>query len=580
MNRKVRVKHLERMKYFFVVVAIMLLNTSVSFAKETSGFTPKLGFSINSKEMITFSSDPSIEPTWLTNAAPVVSIEDNIYIPIRAFSETLGYDLKYDMQDKAIYLSYEDKVVPLFSLEKYEGLDKEMGYFSLNGTTYTNIENLALLEPCELVESENVFLLYKGPSPEDSLGQDALESRDEDSESTEEDFKSTEEDLKSTEENSESREEDFKSTEENSETTEEDSESSAWSEIFVIQDNQLLLTDEFIQMMKQTIGLFEEDHTETIKESNRDDFNKAYKKVVNPYVPYSYLQMMVDARKLEGFFPEYIRTSVAGKSVEGRDLLAIEFGNGPKNIYIFGSHHAREYISTTYIMTFIEKTAYAAKTGINTTKYDINNILNEVTYHIIPMVNPDGVNLVQNGIQSVSEKFSEKVKKMPILSGQQYGYKSWKSNINGVDLNRNYPVNWNIEGERERYKKPSSMNYVGPSAASEPEVQAVINYLDLYKPDAVISVHTQGKVIYWSNPENTLGPINKKIMSESGFTQERTEDDGYLSNYVRDVCKAYEITLELCKYIGPYPYPDSKFDEVWNPAKDVCLIVADEILKK
>ena len=37
------------------------------------------------------------------------------------------------------------------------------------------------------------------------------------------------------------------------------------------------------------------------------------------------------------------------------------------------------------------------------------------------------------------------------------------------------------------------------------------------------------------------------------------------------------MTVELCNYVGPYPYPDAGFDDVWTSAKDVLLIFGDVI---
>lgn len=77
--------------------------------------------------------------------------------------------------------------------------------------------------------------------------------------------------------------------------------------------------------------------------------------------------------------------------------------------------------------------------------------------------------------------------------------------------------------------------------------------------------------------------MGKKIIADSGFrpimNTKANAKGGFLSNYARDACQAYEITIELCRYIGPYPYPDAKFDEVWAPAKNILLIVGEAAAK-
>ena len=177
------------------------------------------------------------------------------------------------------------------------------------------------------------------------------------------------------------------------------------------------------------------------------------------------------------------------KSVEGRDLLLIEFGKGDKKIFMCGTHHAREYISTTYLMYMIDRYAYMYETGQNLWNYNIKEILEKVTFCIVPMVNPDGVNLVQNGINSV--KNYDFVSKLPITEGKQYGYKAWKANVNGVDLNWNYDFDWNVE--RNKNVRGSS-GFNGDYPNSEPEVQAIINYIGTINFEAFLSFRTQGQV--------------------------------------------------------------------------------------
>lgn len=526
MNSKYNFKILKRGTYLCMVLILVMLSSITAFAAESNKFSPKIAFATNSKDVMFFDTQYLTEPAITDNLVPTITIDGGIYVPIRAFSDALHYSVKYNAETQSIVLDYNNNPFEFFLIKSYEDLTKEMIYFSLNGTAYTKIENINRIENLNMIEKDGVFLIYKTLSSESNLDH------------------------------------------------------SIWSAQFAVEENQLTLTDQLVEAMKKNLVPSTENYAETIQKNYVVFSVEKYNQIVNPYVPYTYTQMIADAEKLSTIFPKYIKTSVAGKSVEGRDITTIELGNGPKNIFICGSTHAREYISTTYIMNFIEKIALVAQTGENPTAYNIDQILKDVTFRIIPMVNPDGVNLVQNGIDSVSPEFREKVRAMPINEGSKYGYRTWKSNINGVDLNRNYPINWNLEKEKDRFNSPSSMNYYGPSPASEPEVQAVMGYLDKHNPDAVVAVHTQGQIIYWSNPENQLGDINKKIIAASGFQQGKTEDDGYLSNYARGKFNVYEITLELCKYVGPYPYPDDQFDKVWNPAKDICLIIADEISKR
>jgi protein MpaA len=58
-----------------------------------------------------------------------------------------------------------------------------------------------------------------------------------------------------------------------------------------------------------------------------------------------------------------------------------------------------------------------------------------------------------------------------------------RQNANGVDLNRNFPGNW------QKIGKPGSWQYAGSDSASEPEVQGLVKLGELVKPQFVIWYH-------------------------------------------------------------------------------------------
>ena len=145
--------------------------------------------------------------------------------------------------------------------------------------------------------------------------------------------------------------------------------------------------------------------------------------------------------------------------------------------------------------------------------YDIRSLLDELTVYIVPMVNPDGVNLVQNGVDSVQDP--EKVKSMRML---QDGYEEWKANINGVDLNRQYPCHWDEKASNTDV--PSSEMYKGEAPATEPEVQAMMALCEGNDFVLAASFHTKGEVIYWadSGTEQEIPADNAIAQTLAGVT--------------------------------------------------------------
>jgi len=306
-----------------------------------------------------------------------------------------------------------------------------------------------------------------------------------------------------------------------------------------------------------------------------------YEDVVNPNQTYSYEQMMADAEALSEQYPELIQLDSIGQSVEGRELLLIRLGTGPKKLLLLGAHHAREYITSTFLMETADEYARAAATGGAYGEYDLAALLEEVTVYIVPMVNPDGVNLVQNGLEAV--KNPEKVKAMRML---KKSYSECKANINGVDLNRKYPCHW--EEKKSNTDVPSSEMYKGTAPATEPEVQAVMALCNSTEFELAASFHTKGEVIYWAD-----SGTEEVIAADDSIAQSLADVTGYKLMPVSEDPAVYGAGFEnwfrqdferpgFCVELTPSnntsaPHDDTRFDSlVWKRTKYVGALLMQQ----
>jgi murein tripeptide amidase MpaA len=106
---------------------------------------------------------------------------------------------------------------------------------------------------------------------------------------------------------------------------------------------------------------------------------------------------------------------------------------------------------------------------------DITTLLSKATFLIIPVVNPDGY--------AYTWKSDRLWRKNRRNNGNTYG----------VDLNRNYPSNWAHGGSSSN---PRDETYHGPSAASEPEVQAITRWFTSHtKIIAGLDLHSYSQLI-------------------------------------------------------------------------------------
>eukprot|EP01083_Nonionella_stella_P268788 908950_1 len=179
-------------------------------------------------------------------------------------------------------------------------------------------------------------------------------------------------------------------------------------------------------------------------------------------------------------FPEIASRSVMGQTIQGRNIpiITLSTGPGPKpGLYFQAVVHAREWLANAATMYIMNAMAERYNSDDNITK-----ILNAINIYIAPTVNIDGY------------IYSFEVSRMWRKNRRDNG-----GNTFGVDINRNYdgPTGtWCTTGASTN---PSSDTYCGTSPFSEPETEAVRQFIlnEEYNIQAAIDIHTSGPLILW-----------------------------------------------------------------------------------
>ncbi|HZG59634.1 MAG TPA: M14 family metallocarboxypeptidase [Anoxybacillus sp.] len=299
--------------------------------------------------------------------------------------------------------------------------------------------------------------------------------------------------------------------------------------------------------------------------------------VVNPKQTYTYEQMQKDIKRLETFYPQLVQSQIIGHSVEGRNIYAVKLGKGQKEIFMNASHHAREHITTNLLMEMLDLYAFAYSNRMKIENYDVEKILNQTTIWFVPMVNPDGVTLVQKGHKAV--KNSKLVLK---INKGSTDFSAWKANIRGVDLNRQYDANWkNICCDPG---KPAPQNYKGPRPFSEPETQAMRDFTLAHNFQIAVSYHSSGEIIYWhfhqsgerQKRDHRLALMLAKKTGYSLVKPRKNPSGGGYTDWFISRFKKPAFTPEVSKYVGKRPVPIKNFPSIWEKNKVIGLMMASE----
>ncbi|MGI6005246.1 MAG: M14 family metallopeptidase [Christensenellales bacterium] len=299
--------------------------------------------------------------------------------------------------------------------------------------------------------------------------------------------------------------------------------------------------------------------------------------VVPTEVRYTSKLMELIVRGLVRRYP-FIRSGSIGKSVMGRPLYALEIGAGETPVGYNASHHANEWITTPVVMKFLENYAFAYARGRNIFDTPARELYEQATLSVVPMVNPDGVDLVSGSIVPGETRFRQaqamaaQYPNIPFPSG-------WKANINGVDLNLGYPAGWEMAREikfAQGFTVPGPRDYVGEGPLSEPENRAMYEWTQQKDFALTLSYHTQGQVIFWRfenyMPENAHA-IGQAFSAVSGYALEDTPPESSYAGYRDWFIQTFNrpgYTIEAG--LGENPLPLSQFDEIYNDNEGILTL--------
>lgn len=333
---------------------------------------------------------------------------------------------------------------------------------------------------------------------------------------------------------------------------------------------------------------------------------------------YTYEEMRIDIETLCEKFGDRLSCEVIGLSVDGRELFELTLGSpeAKNHIFVQAAIHGREYMTAQLVMRMAEYYAAHYDSGSYQGK-SYRELFRDTAVHIVPMSNPDGVTISQFGIGGIKNEdirdliyecylrdrktivwekdangdmawadyFGRRgwnrsmAKNGRLISFREY-QTIWKSNANGVDLNNNFDADW--EGISLK-TDPAYRSHKGPSAASEPEAQALVREAVRREYLCYLSYHAKGQLIYYDVKGNDA-QTSERSQGLAAFLEQTLKYEpfntksgynvnlGGFSDWLQLSRKAASVTIENGKH--PCPLGIQEFEGIWSRSRESWAALA------
>lgn len=333
---------------------------------------------------------------------------------------------------------------------------------------------------------------------------------------------------------------------------------------------------------------------------------------------YTYDMMVADIHTLCDTYPDRLSSRVLGTSLDGRNIYEVVLGNpnAPKHIMMQAAIHGREYMTTQLAMKLLEYYSYFYETAhFNGIPY--KELFDKTAIHIVPMANPDGVVVSQQGVDALrNADFAKLIYECYERDKQTLTYEAdgngfmnwtdhygernfrrrnrreitfaeyqaiWKSNAGGVDLNNNFDAAWSSIGLKGN---PAYSSFKGYAPQSEPESRILVNLAKERDYSYFISYHSRGQLIYYDVEGNS--PQNKKastdfanlLYSRMKYNPVNTKQGygvnlGGFGDWVQLSLNKPSVTIETGRM--PCPLAIEEFPAIWHRNRETWAMLARQL---
>ncbi len=256
-----------------------------------------------------------------------------------------------------------------------------------------------------------------------------------------------------------------------------------------------------------------------------------------------------------------VRVFSIGKSLLARQITAAAVGNVRQNhaVLFAAGFHGQEWLTTLLLIRFLDELSQHINDSNDFFGVCVKKALSQSGLVVVPLVNPDGVEIAVNGAQAAG-KYSENVEKMLAKFGGK-----WQANAAGIDINHNFNAGFSKLKKIERENgidSPRPGKYGGERAHSEPETRALVKLCSSFWFKRAFAFHSQGEEIFYSYGEHTPAQsllLCRMLCALCGYSPavaDGTAAHGGFKDYFINFYHRPGFTVEIGKGENPLPIED------------------------
>lgn len=284
---------------------------------------------------------------------------------------------------------------------------------------------------------------------------------------------------------------------------------------------------------------------------------------------YTPVMMMANLDSLCKIYPEWIEYTCSDTTFQGNPLPIVTFGCREfdcPSIMIQAAMHSREYMSAQLVMALLERYAFHCASGKALNGYDVRDLFSRVHLTIMPMVNPDGVDIAQRGAAAARDSATVRWLEQQCNNGERYD--RLKANSRGVDLNRNFPNGHNQASNRAT--SPAFSHYPGEKPISETESFVMMRVAWTRDYLLFLNYHCCGNLLYYGckNAPSKVNTSARKfadiITATTGYRSigpDKMPANGSWADQVETLFEAPSVTIETGTRT---PVPAREFPSIFN----------------